>query len=125
MITWRSVCWFGRAASLWYGAKAMHPATGSTLLSTSVSIAEDFLPFKALDQTPGTVRDASGGLVSVIRSDGDKYISGTRFIGVMTGYSIRQMWFAVEYSDMGWSSIPRLSSLLSISLHLLPSLPCF
>ena len=62
--------------------------------------------FKALDQNPGLVRDCFGMIGfrhmvgwKLVHHRVRKCFSGTWFIGVITGYKIRQMWFVVEYSD--------------------------
>ena len=43
-----------------HGAKFLNPETGKILFSTNITMTEHFLPFKALDQNPGLVRDCFG-----------------------------------------------------------------
>ena len=89
-----------------HGAKFLNPETGKTLYSTNMTMTENFLPFKALAQNPGIVRDCFGmvgfrNMVgwSLVQHRVRKCFSGTWCIGVLKGYKIRQMWFVVEYSD--------------------------
>jgi len=89
-----------------HGAKFLNPETGKTLFSTNMTMTEDFLPFKALDHNPGIVRDCFGlvgfrNMVgwTLVQHRVRKCFSGKWFIGVITGYKKREMWFIVEYSD--------------------------